>query len=37
MRFRRPEYTWEALCQKAKAQGLAQSASMMQEFSALMK
>ncbi len=37
MRFRRPEYTWEALCQKAEAQGLAQSASMMQESSALMK
>jgi predicted nucleic acid-binding protein len=37
LRFQRPEYTWDALCQKIEAQGLSQSASMMQEFSDLFK
>ena len=33
LRFRHPEYTWDAICQKAEAQGLVQSASLMQAFS----
>ena len=33
LRFKRPEYTWDAICQKVEAQGLTQSASLMQEFS----
>jgi hypothetical protein len=37
LRFRRPELTWDALCQKVEAQGLKQSASMMQGFSSTFK
>lgn len=33
LRFRHPEYTWDAICQKVEAQGLTQSASLMQAFS----
>jgi hypothetical protein len=35
LRFQRPEYSWDAICQKVEAQGLTQSASMMQKFSDL--
>lgn len=37
LRFQRPEYTWDAICKKVEAQGLTQSASMMQEFSDVFK
>ncbi len=33
MRFRRPEFTWDAICRKAEVHGLHRSASMMREFS----
>lgn len=32
LRLRHPEYTWDAICQKAEAQGLSQTASPMQAF-----
>jgi hypothetical protein len=35
LRFQRPEYSWDAICQKVEAHGLTQSASMMQKFSDL--
>jgi len=37
LRFKRPEYTWDAICQKVEAQSLIQSASMMQKFSEVFK
>ena len=35
IRFKRPEYTWDAICEKAESQGLIQTASLMQEYSQL--
>ncbi|MGF9566873.1 PIN domain-containing protein [Neorhizobium sp. BT27B] len=37
LRFKHPELTWDAICQKVEAQGLTQSASMMQKFSDLFR
>ena len=37
LRLRHPEYTWDAICQKAEAQGLGQTASVIQSFADLFR